>query len=114
MGAEKDLCPTYNSGGAAPATPQQEEELRSGTNGVAARSLAARFASIDVARPSAVKKPGSDNGEPSALQRAAQLREEASTSGNGVNEAVWACVDRDVDEPILQDNDERFCLLPVK
>lgn len=113
MGAPHEGCPTCGAQ-TAPATPQQEEEQRPSTNGVAAKSLTERFATLEVARPSTVSKESSDGGEvPSTSNGNHPVKDNLRLHGDH-GRAARAPAGHDADEPILQDNDERFCLLPVK
>jgi hypothetical protein len=99
--------------GAGPATPQQEPEARVASSTAAAKSLTERFESLDIARP---PEP-TDAGAPPHLRSPAKgvvARSSSSSDDDAIELASTAPEPQPLHEPILQDNEERFCLLPVK
>ena len=111
MGAPHDnSCPTC--GNSTPTTPQQELEARHApNNGVSARSLSAKFESLHVEKHGRAANSHTVHTDTSTTQN-----NHYSNGKNGTNSIDRYDVTKNYDkeEPILQDNDERFCLLPVK
>ena len=112
MGAPCDSCPTCG-GPAGPATPQQEVEHRLNSSSSAVKSLTTCFEALDVKSSSSDKDAGAAEASSPLAQRLVHQRSDSSDDDIKLpttrqhNEAHRH-------EPILEDNDERFCLLPVK
>lgn len=110
MGAPHDSCPTCGNS-IAPATPQQEIEERHVLNGASsARSLNEKFESLHIQNGKAERAGGSKQSHSDIpdTQNNYHINKNSYTDGYNVIQNY------DDEEPILQDNDERFCLLPVK
>lgn len=90
-----------------PETPQrdQEDESRYEASSRSVLSLAERFEALSPSRPRNVITSAGSN-FPIPRQSSSEL----SCSGD---EQIITSID-DANEPILQENTERFCLLPVK
>lgn len=113
MIAPCDPCPTCG-GAAGPPTPQQEVETESRQNpSTAVKSLTQCFESLEVSRPSSKDAAAS---EPNVSPIKDLINRSIDSSDDEVTPApiVWPTPLPRVHEPILEDNDERFCLLPVK
>ena len=102
-----------------PATPQQDAERRKTPSGTPV-ALEGQFAALEVGAPedgaqchSAATPSSSRPGSPRIASSSQGSQSCSSISGGeGSHGAAWP--DHDREEPILQHNDERFCLLPVK
>jgi len=108
-----DACPTL-SGPAGPPTPQREEETESReTSSTGVKSLAQCFESLEVSR--AISKDVAAT-EPTVSPIKDMINRNIDSSDDEVIAApvVWPPPIPQAYEPILEDNDERFCLLPVK
>jgi hypothetical protein len=109
----KDQCPTCG-GHAGPPTPQREVENESRqTPSTAVKSLTHCFESLEVSRASSKDAAAS---EPTISPIKDMINRSIDSSDDEVIPApvVWPPPAPRVHEPILEDNDERFCLLPVK
>jgi hypothetical protein len=96
---------------AGPATPQQEQEQRIHTDGAPIRSLTEQFEEFSTL------EGREDASAAAALADRLHLRassEVLSSSSGDCELQAWSQAEHDSNEPILQPNDERFCLLPVK
>lgn len=119
---------------AGPITPQQEEERQHKCELPAPKALDVQFSGLCVATDEEAGSPrspfASSGSDGQQQQRGGQQRdtdsETCSSPGSGSGgkpvaaagcsppEAEWQRANHDRKEPILQANNERFCLLPVK
>ena len=113
MVANKDCCPTCG-GPAGPATPQQEIESRSYVNNGPVKSLAECFEALDVGSPSAVSKDAAAAEAVTTPVKTFPPQDSVSSNDEAKDQVVSAPTEPQTHEPILEDNDERFCLLPIK
>ena len=115
MGAQHDLCPTCGSS-PTPPTPQQDEEPRHALGGTSARSLTASFEALEVAPAgdAGCSKVDRAGGETISLRKSLEMETDGCSASAAATGSQARQGNHDADEPILQDNDERFCLLPVK
>ena len=96
-----------------PLTPQQKIEERVAAPVGAARSLEQQFETLNVCISPPVSS--ASGGSSSAFAAPDSCYEgDQSEVGCSEEQASWHQADHDHEEPILQNNDERFCLLPVK
>lgn len=100
------------SGATGPATPHQEPEARLPSSTAAAKSLTERFESLDIARPSEPTDAGALPPLRSPI-KGVVTRSSDSSDDDAIQLAPMEPQPQP-DEPILTDNEERFCLLPVK
>jgi hypothetical protein len=115
MGGHSEAS-SSSSGAAAPPTPQQENKQKLLVGELAARSLSRQFEALDV-EGDAARSSGAAGGAPprlGACSSDASSSELRTEDGAADAQASWRQTDHDHEEPILQHNDERFCLLPVK
>lgn len=108
-----NACPTCG-GPAGPPTPEQEVETASrGTSSTAVKCLTQCFESLEVSRASSKDAAAT---EPTVSPIKDMINRNIDSSDDEVIPApiVWPPAAPQLHEPILEDNDERFCLLPVK
>ncbi|KAL4524288.1 hypothetical protein Ndes2526B_g00303 [Nannochloris sp. 'desiccata'] len=108
-----NACPTCG-GPAGPPTPEQEVETASReTSSTAVKCLTQCFESLEVSRASSKDAAAT---EPTVSPIKDMINRNIDSSDDEVIPApiVWPPAAPQLHEPILEDNDERFCLLPVK
>lgn len=113
MVANKDCCPTCG-GPAGPATPQQEIESRSCVSNGPVKSLTECFEALEVASTSSVSTDAAAAEGITTPVKAFPPQDSVSSDDEAKEQVVDTPSEPGNYEPILQDNDERFCLLPVK
>ena len=106
---KSNCCPTCGSG-ADPATPQQEIEHRPTRGLGAVKSLSECFEALEI-KKSLVVREDAAAGETRTAPATVLLVQSSESSDDDIKTPASLTV---YDEPILNDNDERFCLLPVK
>lgn len=101
-------------GPAGPPTPQQEVEVETRQNhSTAVKSLTQCFESLGVRRESS-KDAAAAEANVSPIKDMINRSIDSSDDEVIAPPVVWPPPAPRVHEPILEDNDERFCLLPVK
>jgi hypothetical protein len=97
-------------------TPQQDGEARVKANEGTGRSLERQFDELKVGISSPVWTSGASSGESTATLAGAHSSADSfeMTLGASQEPTSRRQGEHDHEEPILQNNDERFCLLPVK
>ena len=107
---EKSNCSPTCGLGADPATPQREIEHHSTPGNGAVKSLSECFEALEI-KKSLVVRGDAAAGETRTAPATVLLVQSSESSDDDVKSPASSTV---YDEPILNDNDERFCLLPVK
>jgi hypothetical protein len=112
MGAQPESRDTHGDL-RGPATPQHEQESRVTPHKGAVKVLTERFDAVDVGRCDAADHIGGASAS-SSKSTATLENDKPSMSGAVDRSGGGAQSAHDLEEPILQENHDRFCLLPVK
>jgi hypothetical protein len=111
---QQESCPSCGTFG-APTTPEQLRECRTCSNTVSGKSLSRQFDRVtDVEHKWNDKNTGGG-----FRSEASGLKPHSNNSSVTAEEEYSTVIGRassahDLEEPILMDSDERFCLLPIK